>query len=114
MRNQIFSGARGRFLKQKKLLHLMACFTGGKNCLNDKFLFTLFTFLCSCYSCADCNKGMEAGRGCDAPNREVYCKACYGNLFGLHGYGFGGFGSLPALTAGGGEVKTEYHYTQFF
>ena len=68
----------------------------------------------SCYSCADCNKGLEAGQGCDAPNREVYCKACYGNLFGLHGYGFGGFGSLPALTAGGGEVKTEYHYTQFF
>jgi len=68
----------------------------------------------SCYSCADCNKALEAGRGCDAPNREVYCKSCYGNLFGLHGYGFGGFGSLPALTAGGGEVKTEYHYTQFF
>ena len=101
-----------RSLRLRKWLHLTGCFIEGihsKICENIVYLF-----FPSCYSCADCNKGLEAGRGCDAPNREVYCKACYGNLFGLHGYGFGGFGSLPALTAGGGEVKTEYHYTQFF
>ena len=82
--------------------------------LEENLLYELIVIIFSCYSCADCNKALEAGRGCNAPNREVYCKACYGNLFGLHGYGFGGFGGLPALTTGGGEVKTEYHYTQFF
>ena len=26
----------------------------------------------------------------DAPDGNIYCKGCYGNKFGLRGYGFGG------------------------
>jgi hypothetical protein len=46
--------------------------------------------------------------------QEIYCRGCYGKRFGLHGYGYGGFGSIPALTAGGEETRMEYHFTQFF
>ena len=68
----------------------------------------------TCFKCADCQVSLDSTKANDAPNKEVYCHKCYGKYFGLHGDGFGGAGSLPALTAGGNEVKMEYHFTQFF
>ena len=97
----------------------------------------------SCHTCVQCSRSLELGQACDGPDREVYCTPCHARCFtsslssswqrnllhkdvtitayislwrrfGLHGYGFGGVGSLPALTAGGREERMEYHYTRFF
>ena len=81
----------------------------------EKVLTSSGMFHRPCFKCAECGSGLDATKVCEnAQNREVYCAKCYGKVVGLHGYGHGGFGSIPALTAGGNETKSEYHFTQFF
>lgn len=41
-----------------------------------------------CYKCRDCTKTLDSIIACDGPDKEVYCKTCYGKKWGPHGYGF--------------------------
>ncbi|XP_053670716.1 muscle LIM protein Mlp84B isoform X4 [Anopheles nili] len=41
-----------------------------------------------CYKCRDCSKTLDSIIACDGPDRDVYCKTCYGKKWGPHGYGF--------------------------
>lgn len=43
-----------------------------------------------CFKCNDCNKGLDSRNMTEAPDKEIYCKTCYGKHFGPRGYGFGG------------------------
>lgn len=42
-----------------------------------------------CFSCNDCHKSLDSTNLCDAPDAEIYCRPCYGRLFGPKGVGFG-------------------------
>lgn len=44
---------------------------------------------------------MDSIIACDGPDRDVYCKTCYGKKWGPHGYGFAcgsGFLQTDGLT----------------
>lgn len=41
-----------------------------------------------CYKCHDCTKTLDSIIACDGPDKDVYCKTCYGKRWGPHGYGF--------------------------
>ena len=86
---------------------------GGKVYDAEKLTGSNGIFHRSCYNCAECSKILEPGSGFHAPSREVYCKGCYGKMFGVLGYGFG-HGEAALVSRGGGDVKTRYHYTTFF
>ncbi|XP_011254260.1 muscle LIM protein Mlp84B isoform X4 [Camponotus floridanus] len=54
-----------------------------------------------CYKCHDCTKTLDSIIACDGPDRDVYCKTCYGKKWGPHGYGFAcgsGFLQTDGLT----------------
>lgn len=42
-----------------------------------------------CFSCSDCHKSLDSTNLCDAPDAEIYCRPCYGRLWGPKGVGFG-------------------------
>ncbi|CAL8115876.1 unnamed protein product [Orchesella dallaii] len=42
-----------------------------------------------CFSCADCRRPLDSVLACDGPDKEIYCKGCYGKKFGPKGYGYG-------------------------
>lgn len=51
-----------------------------------------------CFNCADCHRSLDSTNLCDAPNGEIYCRGCYGRLFGPRGVGFGmGAGVLSMI-----------------
>ncbi|KAI9552806.1 hypothetical protein GHT06_020686 [Daphnia sinensis] len=61
-----------------------------------------------CYKCKDCRKHLDSTNCCEAPDKEIYCKLCYGKKFGPSGYGFGqGAGILQsdALTVSSNAEK---------
>lgn len=41
-----------------------------------------------CFKCNDCNKTLDSIIACDGPDKDVYCRTCYGKKWGPHGYGF--------------------------
>jgi len=43
----------------------------------------------SCFNCNECHKSLDSTNACDAPDKDIYCNACYGKKFGPKGYGFG-------------------------
>uniref|UniRef100_A0A1L8DMD3 Putative regulatory protein mlp n=2 Tax=Nyssomyia neivai TaxID=330878 RepID=A0A1L8DMD3_9DIPT len=54
-----------------------------------------------CYKCRDCTKTLDSIIACDGPDRDIYCKTCYGKKWGPHGYGFAsgaGFLQTDGLT----------------
>ena len=54
-----------------------------------------------CYKCKDCTKTLDSIIACDGPDKDVYCKTCYGKKWGPHGYGFAcgsGFLQTDGLT----------------
>ncbi|BES90878.1 muscle lim protein [Nesidiocoris tenuis] len=54
-----------------------------------------------CFKCKDCNKTLDSIIACDGPDKDVYCKTCYGKKWGPHGYGFAcgsGFLQTDGLT----------------
>uniref|UniRef100_A0A8D8RLU6 Muscle LIM protein Mlp84B n=2 Tax=Cacopsylla melanoneura TaxID=428564 RepID=A0A8D8RLU6_9HEMI len=56
-----------------------------------------------CYKCAECARGLDSRNCCEAPDKDIYCKVCYGKLFGPRGYGYG---------QGAGALQTDFNYTQ--
>ncbi|CAG0894578.1 unnamed protein product [Cyprideis torosa] len=42
-----------------------------------------------CFTCNDCRRPLDSISACDGPDREVYCKGCYGKKFGPKGFGYG-------------------------
>jgi hypothetical protein len=52
-----------------------------------------------CFTCLDCKRPLDSTLCCDSPDGEIYCRPCYGKNFGPKGYGYGGSGTAPALTA---------------
>lgn len=54
-----------------------------------------------CFKCHDCHRTLDSIIACDGPDRDVYCKTCYGKNWGPHGYGFAcgsGFLQTDGLT----------------
>lgn len=43
---------------------------------------------------------------CDGPNKDIYCKACYGKRYGPKGFGYGHAPTL-VCTSGDSEAPTE-------
>ncbi|XP_021953785.1 muscle LIM protein Mlp84B isoform X1 [Folsomia candida] len=52
----------------------------------------------TCFSCASCRRPLDSILSCDGPDREIYCKACYGKNFGPKGYGYGYSPTLISVT----------------
>jgi cysteine/glycine-rich protein len=50
----------------------------------------------TCFNCCNCHKSLDSTTLTDKDN-EIYCKACYGKLFGPKGVGYG---------IGGGTLQT--------
>jgi len=42
-----------------------------------------------CFACTSCGKRLEAG-GYNENKDLPYCRECYGRMFGIKGFGFGG------------------------
>lgn len=38
-----------------------------------------------CFKCKDCTKTLDSIIACDGPDKDVYCKTCYGKKWGPHG-----------------------------
>lgn len=51
-----------------------------------------------CFKCGECKKNLDSVNCCEGPNREIYCRVCYGKKFGPKGYGYG---------QGGGALQTD-------
>ncbi|XP_061391835.1 muscle LIM protein Mlp84B isoform X1 [Musca vetustissima] len=59
-----------------------------------------------CYNCCQCHRPLDSMLACDAPDKEIYCKACYGKAYGPKGFGFG---HTPTLVCTGeGETRNLY------
>ncbi|GFU60506.1 cysteine and glycine-rich protein 2 [Nephila pilipes] len=43
----------------------------------------------TCFNCKECHKRLESMTLCEREG-EIYCKTCYGKLYGPKGYGYGG------------------------
>jgi cysteine/glycine-rich protein len=43
----------------------------------------------TCFNCKECRKRLESTTLCEREG-EIYCKTCYGKMYGPKGYGFGG------------------------
>lgn len=53
----------------------------------------------SCFKCGDCNKRLDSVNVTEGPDKDIYCKVCYGKKFGPKGYGYGqGGGTLQSDT----------------
>ena len=86
---------------------------GGKVFEAEKAIAYHGVFHRTCYNCASCAVPLDSTRACDAPNREVYCKNCYGKYFGMPGYGHGG-DMVTVERSEATSSSVEYHFTQFF
>nr|CAG4651579.1 EOG090X00ST [Triops cancriformis] len=56
-----------------------------------------------CFSCADCKRPLDSVLACDGPNKEIYCKNCYGKRWGPKGFGYG---HTPTLVSVSGDTET--------
>lgn len=53
----------------------------------------------ACFKCTSCFKGLDSTTLCQR-DEDIYCKACYGRLFGPKGYGFAGGASGLSMDTG--------------
>ena len=64
-------------------------------CLRPHFLFQSWHKRCFTCAVSACARHLDSFTVNDAPDGEIYCKACYGHKFGVRGVGFGlGAGAL--------------------
>uniref|UniRef100_A0A336MTA1 CSON005688 protein n=1 Tax=Culicoides sonorensis TaxID=179676 RepID=A0A336MTA1_CULSO len=54
-----------------------------------------------CFSCSQCHRPLDSVLACDGPDREIYCRACYGKQYGPKGFGYG---HTPTLSSNGESV----------
>lgn len=47
------------------------------------------TYHRKCFNCNKCHKSLDSTNACDSPDEEIYCRTCYGRLFGPKGVGYG-------------------------
>lgn len=80
---------------------------GGKVFHAEKMLSKNHVFHKTCFHCLECHRPLDSVSCCDSPDGEIFCRPCYGKNFGPHGYGYGGVGSVPALTAAGPGTHEE-------
>lgn len=73
-----------------------------------------------CFNCATCHRPLDSTLACDGPDKEVYCRSCYGKYFGPKGFGYG---HSPTLVSTKGEstmllyvltIKNKYVYIKQF
>ncbi|XP_037785295.1 uncharacterized protein LOC119581065 isoform X5 [Penaeus monodon] len=74
---------------------------GGKVFAAEEMLAKGKSYHRTCFNCKNCRKPLDSVVHCDGPDKDVYCKVCYGKLFGPKGYGFGA--GAGTLTCGEGE-----------
>jgi len=68
---------------------------GGKVFHAEQMFSRTQTYHKKCFSCANCKRPLDSVLACDGPDKEIYCRGCYGKKFGAKGYGFaGGAGGL--------------------
>ncbi|XP_050730567.1 uncharacterized protein LOC127005625 isoform X3 [Eriocheir sinensis] len=68
---------------------------GGKVYAAEEMLAKGKVYHRTCFNCKSCRKPLDSVVHCDGPDKDVYCKVCYGKAFGPKGYGFGsGAGTL--------------------
>jgi len=68
---------------------------GGKVFHAEQMFSRTQTYHKKCFSCNSCKRPLDSVLACDAPDKEIYCRGCYGKKFGAKGYGFaGGAGGL--------------------
>ncbi|GAB6029985.1 hypothetical protein CHUAL_005677 [Chamberlinius hualienensis] len=53
----------------------------------------------ACFVCANCKRSLDS-TNCTEHNEEMYCKSCYGKLFGPKGYGYGGGAGVLSMDTG--------------
>ncbi|XP_018897504.1 muscle LIM protein Mlp84B isoform X2 [Bemisia tabaci] len=58
-----------------------------------------------CFNCAACHRPLDSMLACDGPDKEIYCRACYGKKYGPKGFGYG---HTPTLVSTGGEPTINY------
>ncbi len=69
--------------------------------------FSMQVFHKQCFTCVECRRPLDSTSCCDSPDGEIYCRGCYGKIFGPKGYGYGGSGSMPALMAPSGPAAAQ-------
>lgn len=52
-----------------------------------------------CYNCCNCHRPLDSTLQCDGPDKEIYCRACYGKKYGPKGFGFGHSPTLVSIDA---------------
>ena len=72
------------------------------------------TYHKKCFSCNSCKRPLDSVLACDAPDKDIYCRGCYGKKFGAKGYGFAGGSGF--LQSGDLWVKliSSLHYSLIF
>ncbi|XP_075234397.1 muscle LIM protein Mlp84B-like isoform X2 [Lycorma delicatula] len=58
-----------------------------------------------CFNCRQCHRPLDSMLACDGPDKEIYCRACYGKNFGPKGFGYG---HAPTLVSTSGESTVQY------
>ncbi|XP_046666177.1 LOW QUALITY PROTEIN: muscle LIM protein Mlp84B-like [Homalodisca vitripennis] len=58
-----------------------------------------------CFNCCQCHRPLDSMLACDGPDKEIYCRACYGKTFGPKGFGYG---HAPTLVSTNGESTIQY------
>lgn len=59
-----------------------------------------------CFNCGNCNKLLDSTT-CTEHERDIFCKSCYGKLFGPKGYGFAAGGSGLSMDTGSAYEVTK-------
>ncbi|XP_067626872.1 muscle LIM protein Mlp84B isoform X1 [Eurosta solidaginis] len=58
-----------------------------------------------CYNCADCHRPLDSMIACDGPDKDIYCRPCYGKRYGPKGFGYG---HAPTLVSTSGESTIQF------
>ncbi|XP_022193124.1 muscle LIM protein Mlp84B isoform X1 [Nilaparvata lugens] len=58
-----------------------------------------------CFNCRQCHRPLDSMLACDGPDKEIYCRACYGKNFGPKGFGYG---HAPTLVSTAGESTIQF------
>lgn len=86
-----------RFILKLKINQLFCNLSALHACLKLHYLQMWHK---KCFSCSTCHRPLDSTLACDGPDKEIYCRACYGKYFGPKGFGYG---HSPTLISTKGE-----------